>query len=68
VGRIQLSAAGRRNKLLGMMGLVGGIVGTLLSMFVIDSERGTVYCVAATIIGLGMFLKDSAQLSRNRKG
>jgi len=67
VGRMQLSAAGRRNMLFGMLSVVGGIVGTLFSLFVTDSPRGIIYCTLAALAGLILFLRGSAQLSRNRK-
>src|SRR5438445_12908388 len=67
VGRMQLSAAGRRNKLIRMLSFVGGIVGTLFSLFVMDFSRGVVYCAVAAIIGLGMFLRGSSQVSVTRR-
>src|SRR5262245_14800400 len=67
VGRLQLSAAGRRNKLLGVLALISGLAGTLLSVFALDYPRGAVYGVGAMIAGLVLFFKGSAQVARTRK-
>src|SRR5262245_55920316 len=67
VGRMQLSAAGRRNMLLGILGVVGGLVGTLFSVFVTGSPRGILYCTLAGLAGLVLFVRGSAQVSAHRR-